>query len=116
MVYGELGRYPIDIDVKIRALGYWASLLTGSQSKLSCRLYTLLYNLHVHESVSSKWIQYVKTTLDECGFSNIWESQSVSSKTWLVKALKLRLQDQHRQTWSMGIFQQTKCINYRMFN
>jgi hypothetical protein len=24
MVYGELGRYPIDIDIKVRTISYWA--------------------------------------------------------------------------------------------
>jgi predicted 2-oxoglutarate/Fe(II)-dependent dioxygenase YbiX len=28
MVYGELGRYPIDIDIKVRTISYWARLLT----------------------------------------------------------------------------------------
>jgi len=26
MVYGELGRYPIDIDIKVRTISYWARL------------------------------------------------------------------------------------------
>jgi hypothetical protein len=27
MVYGELGRYSIDIDIKVRTISYWARLL-----------------------------------------------------------------------------------------
>ena len=33
MVYGELGRYPIDIDIKVEAISYWARLLSGKQAK-----------------------------------------------------------------------------------
>jgi hypothetical protein len=33
MVYGELGRYPIDIDIKVRTISYWARLLSGKQAK-----------------------------------------------------------------------------------
>ena len=29
MVYGELGRYPIYIDIKIRTVCYWARLIIG---------------------------------------------------------------------------------------
>jgi hypothetical protein len=29
MVYGELGRYPIDIDIKVRTISYWARPLSG---------------------------------------------------------------------------------------
>jgi hypothetical protein len=32
MVYGELGRYPIDIDIKVRTISYWARLLSGKQT------------------------------------------------------------------------------------
>ena len=29
MVYGELGRYPLDISIKLRIINYWAKLVTG---------------------------------------------------------------------------------------
>ena len=35
MVYGELGRYPIDIDIKVRTISYLARLLSGKQAKFS---------------------------------------------------------------------------------
>ena len=36
MIYGELGCYPMDVDIKVRTISYWARLfITGKQSKLS---------------------------------------------------------------------------------
>jgi hypothetical protein len=36
MIYGELGLFPIEIDVKLRIISYWARLLiTGKETKLS---------------------------------------------------------------------------------
>jgi hypothetical protein len=35
MIYGELGLFPIEIDVKLRMISYWARLLTGKETKLS---------------------------------------------------------------------------------
>jgi hypothetical protein len=35
MVYGELDRYPIDINIKVRTISYWARLLSGKQAKFS---------------------------------------------------------------------------------
>ena len=43
MVYGELGRYPLEIDIKVRMISYWSKLIQGKQSKLSTIAYTLLY-------------------------------------------------------------------------
>jgi hypothetical protein len=41
MIYGELGRYRIDIDIKVRMISYWSKLILGNQSKISS-LYKLL--------------------------------------------------------------------------
>ena len=35
MLYAELGRYPIEIYVKCRMIGFWNRLITGKQSKIS---------------------------------------------------------------------------------
>jgi len=40
MIYGELGCYTMDNDIKVRTISYWARLLTGKQSNLSFFLYT----------------------------------------------------------------------------
>jgi hypothetical protein len=29
MIYGELGRYPLEIDIKSRIILFWAKLLSG---------------------------------------------------------------------------------------
>ena len=44
MVYGELGRYPISIDIKVRIIKFWCKLIMGKQSKLSHICFKLLYN------------------------------------------------------------------------
>jgi hypothetical protein len=46
MVYGELGGYPIDIDIKVRTISYWARLLSGKQAKFSNVFYRLSRNLN----------------------------------------------------------------------
>ena len=35
MVYGELGRFPLYIDIKKKMIGYWANLLNGKDTKYS---------------------------------------------------------------------------------
>ena len=46
MVYGEFGRYPLEMLVKVRMVKYWCKLVRGKYSKISNRLYKLLYYLH----------------------------------------------------------------------
>jgi hypothetical protein len=46
MIYGELGRYPIVLDVKIRILSFWSKMLFGKESKLSSIIYRLCFEIY----------------------------------------------------------------------
>ena len=41
MVYGEFGRYPLEILVKIRMVKFWFKLLSGKNTKIACTMYKL---------------------------------------------------------------------------
>ena len=45
MIYGELGRQPLDIDIKLRIVTFWGRIVCGKQSKLSCVIYKLSHAL-----------------------------------------------------------------------
>jgi hypothetical protein len=64
MIYGELGLFPIEIDVKLRMISYWARLLTGKETKLSYLSYKILYNLFIDENLDFSWIKHVKHIFD----------------------------------------------------
>jgi hypothetical protein len=49
MVYGELGRYPLDIRVKLRMVSFWTKLVQ-SENKLSSNLYRLMLQIHDFKS------------------------------------------------------------------
>ena len=59
MVYGELGRLPVSINIKMRMVGFW-NRLVSNEHKLSSHLYRLKVSLHnsgVHEF---KWIKSIQ--------------------------------------------------------
>jgi len=41
MIYGELARYPIEIDIKVRMISYWSKLIMGKEMKLSAVIYMI---------------------------------------------------------------------------
>jgi hypothetical protein len=47
MIYWELGRFPIEIDIKIKMVSFWARLLLGKETKLSYLSYKLVYTLSI---------------------------------------------------------------------
>jgi hypothetical protein len=45
ILYGELGRFPIEVFVKSRLIGMWKRLICGNQNTMSAVLYKLLYTI-----------------------------------------------------------------------
>ena len=45
-LYGELGRFPSDILIKARMIGFWKRVITGKQDKISSVLYRLTLEMH----------------------------------------------------------------------
>ena len=80
MMYGELGRLPVSITIKLRMAGFWGKMLTGKQEKLSYNLYQMLLS----DWVNVKWISKIKNILDESGLSYIWDMQYVHCATLLL--------------------------------
>ena len=75
MIYGELGRFPIEIDIKIRMVSFWPILLLGKETKLLYLSYKLLCTLSIEENVHFVWIINLKEISDETGNSSIWINQ-----------------------------------------
>ena len=115
MVYGELGRYPIDIDIKVRTISYWARLLSGKQAKFSNVFYRLSRNLNENGDTNLNWVYFIRTILNECGFTYIWETENVNNKEWLKCVVKQRLIDQFVQNWQTSLSDSSKALNYRIF-
>jgi hypothetical protein len=47
MIYGELGRYPLEINIASRIISFWAKLLYGKELKLSKIIYNLCYFMSI---------------------------------------------------------------------
>ena len=115
VLLGELGRFPSDIFIKCRMIGFWKRILSGKKDKISHLLYSLLYKLHEHNIFHSKWVISIKNILNDCGMSEFWLSQSVPRQLALSRLVKCRLMDQFKQNWCMNIFELPKALNYRIY-
>ncbi|KAL4233948.1 hypothetical protein ACF0H5_005603 [Mactra antiquata] len=115
MLYGDLGRFPLDITIKKRIIGYWYKL-THNQYLLSSNLYRVVHNDFSVNNKIYPWLSNVKKIFDECGLSYIWQGQYFQgSKHELLNLLEISLKDQYRQSWSNAIFESAKCLNYRTY-
>jgi hypothetical protein len=81
LVYDELGRFPLVIDIMCRMLTFWNKLILSN--KLSSKIFRLLYTLNINGSQGFKWIELVKSTFDEIGLSFMYSDQQYVSADWL---------------------------------
>ena len=114
MIYGDLGRFSIGIDIKIKIVSFWARLF-GERNKLSYLSYKLVYTLSIEENVHLVWIKYLKELFDETGNSSIWINQDIPNSNLLISSIKLLLHDQFKQGWYSLIENTQKALNYRIF-
>jgi len=116
MLYGELGRYPVDIFIKCRIITYWHNLVNSSNQKLSHSMYNVLLELYRNDTFKSNWLSYIHKILNDCGMSDIWITQGAFlSNNQLKSMIKERLKDQYKQKWVSDVELNSKCILYKSF-
>jgi hypothetical protein len=111
MLYGELGRYPLEIVIKTRIINYWCKLLMGSESKISRQCYEFMLN----SEINYKWLNYVKNILDFTGNTNYWINQKIFTLKNVGKLIKRTLLDQFIQKFNENLANSSKGTNYRLF-
>ena len=115
IVYGELGVYPLEVDIKCRMINFWVRLITGRNSKLSFLMYRCLLRLYQEGLYSSPWLIYIRNICNNCGMSFVWDSQSVINPTWFKKVIERRLRDQWITVWNANLGLKSICSSYKMY-
>ena len=115
MVYGEFGRFPLEIQIKTRMIKFWAKILTDKNTKISHKIYNFLLYLHNNNIYSCKWISCIQKTLQDVGLNYIWISNNKENINWLCREAKSRLEMQCVQKWNSDVQASPKCVNYRIF-
>ena len=116
MLYGELGRYPINILCKSRMVGFWQRIINGKHDKIAYRLYKILLSMHQRDLFHSRWLLCIKECLISSGLNDMWNSQDTSHVPQSIgKMVKLKLIENFKQVWRESVFNSAKCLNYRIF-
>ena len=115
VIYGEFGRFPLEIQAKTRMIKFLSKILNGKNSKISYKIYKILLFLHNNHIYSCKWIVHMEKILQDVGLNYIWLNNNVHNSDWLCNEVKKRLQCQYLQKWNTEIQTSSKSINYRIF-
>jgi len=115
MILGETGLFPLSVLVKSRLVNFWAGLVQNETEKMSCRMYRILFDLHINNYFPSEWLTCVKETLIQSGFDCVWDRQSFSSKELFCNSVKDSLREVFIQTWKDSLNNSSKCVFYKNF-
>ena len=111
-VLGELGRYPLSILCKERAIKFWLKIKQNPGSLIH-KMFTeqcTLIETNNNGSINSFWVKHLKSLFDNLGFSYIWDNFDRNINYFPL--IKLRLRDQFIQKWSETIHTMPKLDYY----
>jgi len=113
MVYGELGRTPLSININKRMIAFWRKLTeTNIPIKLSCMLNTIIKDDNIVKNYNLKWLNHIKTTLNDCGLTYLFNNHKGYKLELLVEQI---LTDQFTQKWKAEIQTSSKGLFYKHF-
>jgi hypothetical protein len=113
MLYGELGRTPLEVTIKTRMVTFWARLVNSKPTKLSTLLYHFVHYLVKWDNYQSHFHSAVESILNQCGMTYVWDAQTCDQL--IIKHLvKQKLQDQYQQQWLDQVTNSGKCLTYRI--
>ena len=117
MIFGELQKFPVTLDIKSRMLNFWFKMISlESQNKLTFHVYNCLHKLFLTGSHQSMYIKHIKKTLIEIGMHDLWLSHDVSNINfnWFKLQVKDSLKNLFLQEWYSLIDNDSIYINYKM--
>ena len=72
MIYGELERYPLIIERKVKILSYWLKIVHNESSLLVQKVYSLMYVAVTRNAMLENWASLVrKLDVTKCGYSKV---------------------------------------------
>ena len=114
MLYGEVGFKSVNEFVSNRMLNFWYNLVKCNNDKLSKILYTFSKSLYDANIYKCPWLTHIKTQLDFCGLSYIFNDNDTISLTRFKCMIKTRMHDIYNQMWLTELNENRSCVNYRI--
>ena len=109
MVFGEVGRFPLSINIKVRMIGFWTKMIESSHNKLSCKLFQICNNYN------TQWSNCIKNIFEECNLVHIFENQEFINVKWLKSCIFYTLKNKFISDWKNEVFNSPKGTNYRIY-
>jgi hypothetical protein len=122
-VTGELGRYPLYIDVVSKMVQFWHRLHTAKLPQNFLLEQALKENEQLHLRKKECWLSSIDFILTELGLKHLLDNPLGNSANHVKNTVKTKLRERFNQQWRQSIFtderrvhgQKNKLRSYRLF-
>ena len=115
MIYGEVGKLPLQTSVDKQLIAYWLRVLNKDVHTFAYMVYMIELKLFRRDEYKSQWLKRVKYILDSCGLSYMWYQQQQLSTKQCKVIIHQRIEDIALQKWNTDISTSSMCKMYRIF-
>ena len=112
-VYGEVGRVPLSVLRKVRILKYWYKILS-LRDTLFFKVYSQQVNSLMQGATENNWVLQLKTLLNKLGFTDLWNSQSMTKLQ--LQMVSQCIYDQYFQSWYSAVNTTSKLETLKFLN
>lgn len=112
MVYGEVGKLCLQVKIDMYLINFWLRLLDKTESTLAYVFYSLIMNLYSLDIYKTPWLIKIKSILDNCGLSYIWNERAYLDIKLSKKMIHQRIEDLEIQKWYTSISTSPMCEMY----
>ena len=113
MMYGDLGRYPLSVNLSTKCIRYWLKITRMGHSRLPYQAYRMLVRLD--DNGKTCWASEVHSVLFRHGFVCVWLNQGVEAVNAFIKCFKQRLVECYRQDWDFHVNNSERFSVYSSF-
>ena len=115
MLHAELGRHSLKINIKMRMISFWLSLVNQKSSRSSNITYKVLLSNFNSGFYQHKWIHQIKSILESVGRNDLWVANAVLNPNAVKQSIFRTLLDQSIQEWYSKLESSSKGKNYRLY-
>ena len=116
MVYGETGKFPLQLTIFTRIVNFWVKISEDKNKKIATKFYKIMFNLQKAGHFDFKWLNQVKTILVTTGYSNLWEMQDqYNTKYRIAKNIPTAIKESIVSVCHDKIQTGSRCNSYKIF-
>ena len=111
-VYGEIGRFPLQLDVNLRTIKYWIRILKAKDESLVKKAFLTLK--HLDDAGFVTWASSIRNILTKYNLSNIWDDPSIviNETDRFIFDLKDQMYSEFIEDWSRNLSSFPKLRSY----